>query len=184
MDEHGRFIGLQFRGFTLAEAAISIVLVSGLLVAALNATGAVKLGQHNTLTRGRAHLLAEDLMAEIMRQSYADPESVGFVDLKDPSIIPSELNIDPGESNGSRIDYDDVDDYHAWTASPPEQKDGTTILNLAGWARRVSIERLDPATRSLAPASELGLKRITVSVTLDGFLITQLVAFKGAGLPP
>jgi prepilin-type N-terminal cleavage/methylation domain-containing protein len=175
---------IQSRGFTLVEAAISIVLVSVLLVAALNTMGAARLGQRNTLARGRAHLLAEDLMAEIMRQSYADPESVGFVDLTDPSLIPSGLTIDSGESGGSRIDFDDVDDYHGWTATPPEQKDGTTIPNLTGWTRSVSIERLDPATRLLAPASELGLKRITVTVAHDGALVTELVGFKGAGLPP
>ncbi len=175
---------IQSRGFTLVEAAISIVLVSVLLVAALNTMGAAKLGQCNTLARGRAHLLAEDLMAEIMRQSYADPESVGFVDLTDPSIIPSGLTTDPGESSSSRADFDDVDDYHGWTATPPEQKDGTTIPNLTGWTRGVGIERLDPATHLLAPASELGLKRITVGVAHDGVLVTKLVAFKGAGLPP
>lgn len=173
----------QFRGFTLVEAAISIVLVSVLLVAALNTTGAAKLGQYNTLTRGRAHLLAEDLMAEIMRQSYADPEDVGFIDLTDPSLIPSELTGDSGESSGNRNDFDDVDDYHGWTATPLEQKDGEIIPNLTGWTRSVSIERLDPATRMLAPDSELGLKRITVTVAHDDVPVTELVAFKGAGLP-
>ncbi len=175
---------IQSRGFTLVEAAISIVLVSVLLVAALDTTGAAKLGQYNTLTRGRAHLLAEDLMAEIMRQSYADPEDVGFIDLTDPSITPSSLGRDSGEFGGDRVDLDDVDDYHGWTASPPEQKDGTTIPDLTGWTRGVNIERLDPANLSLAPASELGLKRITVSVEHDGVPVTELVAFKGAGLPP
>lgn len=175
---------VRFRGFTLVEAVISIVLVSVLLVAALNTTGAVKLGQYNTLTRGRAHLLAEDLMAEIMRQSYADPESVGFVDLTDPSLVPSALATDAGESANDRSDFDDVDDYHNWSSIPPEQKDGSIIPNLTGWARSVSIERLDPATLLLAPTSELGLKRITVSLEHDGVPVTELVAFKGAGLPP
>lgn len=175
---------IQSRGFTLVEAAISIVLVSVLLVAALNTTGAAKLGQYNTLTRGRAHLLAEDLMAEIMRQSYADPEEVGRITLTDPPIVPCDLGKDSGESGGSRLDYDDVDDYHGWTASPPEQKDGATIPNLTSWTRSVNVERLDPANLSLAPASELGLKRITVTVAHDGVPVTELVAFKGAGLPP
>ena len=173
----------QFRGFTLVEAAISIGLVSVLLVAALNTVGSARIGQHNTLARGRGHLLAEDLMAEIMRQSYADPEDVGSVDLRDGSPIPSVMTIDSGEQGGSRTDFDDVDDYNGWTATPPEEKGGKDYPNLTGWTRSVSVERLDPTTRSLSPASELGLKRITVTVVHDGVPVAELVAFKGAGLP-
>lgn len=174
----------QARGFTLVEATISIVLVGVLLVAALNTMGAAKIGEYNTVARGRAHLLAEDLMAEIMRHSYADPETVGFVDLTDPALVPSGLTVDPGESGGIRADFDDVDDYNGWTASPPEQTDGTTIPNLTGWGRSVSVERLDPATHLLELTNELGLKRITVTVSRDNVQVAELVAFKGAGLPP
>ena len=79
---HTGFARPRRAGFTLVEAAISTVLVSGLLVAALNTVGATKLGQQNTAERGHGYLLAQELMSEIMRQDYADPEDVGQIDLQ------------------------------------------------------------------------------------------------------
>ena len=83
-------------GFTLVEAAISIVLVSVMLVAALNTVGAAKLGQQKTAARGRAHLLAQELMSEIMRQDYADPQDIGTIDLRDPGLTTSAIGLDSG----------------------------------------------------------------------------------------
>ena len=76
-------------GFTLVEAAISMVLVSGLLVASLNTLCAAKLGHQNNVARGRAYLLAPELMSEILRQDYAAPEDVGRIDLRYASPPPS-----------------------------------------------------------------------------------------------
>ncbi|MCH7839761.1 MAG: hypothetical protein IID38_05945, partial [Planctomycetes bacterium] len=171
-------------GFTLVEAAISTVLVSGLLVASLNTLGAAKLGQQNNAERGRAYLLAQELMSEIMRQDYADPEDVGRIDLRDASLTTSSLGRDSGESGGSRADYDDVDDYHGWSANPPENRDGSEIPNLTGWTRIVTVERRRLVDPTLLTATEEGLKHITVQVERDGVLIAQLEAIKGAGLPP
>ncbi|MCH8147874.1 MAG: hypothetical protein IH987_07750 [Planctomycetes bacterium] len=171
-------------GFTLVEAAISIVLVSVLLVAALNTVAAAKLGQQQTAERGQAHLLAQELMSEIMRQDYADPEDVGRIDLRDPMLSTAAMGADSGESNSNRLDFDDVDDYDGWNASPPQNKDGPLIPNLAGWRRIVTVERRSLADSKQPTGTEEGLKHITVQVERDGALIAQLEALKGAGLPP
>lgn len=179
-----RFARPRRPGFTLVEAAISTVLVSGLLVASLNTLGAAKLGQQNIAEHGRAFLLAQELMSEVMRQEYADPEDVGKIDLRDPSLTTSSMGLDSGESASNRSDYDDVDDYHGWSAIPPENKDGSAIPNLTGWMRIVAVERRRLANSRQPTATEEGLKHITVQVTLDGALMAQLEAIKGAGSDP
>lgn len=176
---------VRFRGagFTLVEAAISIVLVSVLLVAALNTVGAAKIGQQKTAERGRAFLLAQELLSEIVRQEYADLEDVGLIDLRDPLLPTIAIGPDSGESSTIRIDFDDVDDYADWNASPPQNKDGTLIPNLAGWRRLVTVERRRLDDSSQFTGDEKGLKLVTVHVEHNGALIAQLCALKGAGLP-
>ncbi len=184
---HGSNTSHRAGAFTIAEAVISMVLVSVLLVAALNTLGASKLSQKQMMDHGDAHLLAADLLSEIMRQSYADPEDVKKVDLrKTVKIHP--LGLDSGESGGSRIDFDDVDDYQNWTSTlfsgMPERKDSTLITEFVGWNRSVTVERMSAVDPTLTSASEQGLKRITVTVSDGGVQAIHLVGFKGAGLPP
>ncbi len=179
-----RKVRVRGAGFTLVEAAISIVLVSVLLVAALNTVASAKLGKQKTVERGRAHLLAQELMSEIMHQNYADPEDVGKIDLRDPSLTTSAIGLDSGESGSNRSGYDDVDDYNGWTADPPQNKDGSVITNLTGWKRIVAVERRMLADPTQLTATEEGLKHITVQVERNGALIAQLEAIKGAGSDP
>ena len=61
------------RGLTLVEMVISIVLVGVGLVAALNTVGASKLAQFKVGVQRQGHLLAQDLVSEVLLQDYADP---------------------------------------------------------------------------------------------------------------
>jgi len=169
---------------TLVEAAVSLVIVSVMIVAALNTVGAARRGQFVTFERGRGLLLAQELLSEIMGQAYGDPDEVTSVDLRAGSIIPLPLSTDTGESAGSRSDFDDVDDYHGWSAQPPQNKDGTPLSELADWRRRVTVERVARANLLQLTAEEEGLKRITVTIEHKGKPVAELVAIKGAGLPP
>jgi len=175
--------GIRLRAFTLVEAAISMALVSVLLVAALNTLGASKLGQLKTMVRGRGHLLAQELLSEIMRQSYADPEEVGPIDLTKLSLSAVPLGIDFGELATTRADFDDVDDYDGWSGTPPQDKNGVPITNAEDWERSVTVSRVNPVRGWPDAAAELGLKRIIVTVTYNGAQAAQLVGIKGAGLP-
>jgi type II secretory pathway pseudopilin PulG len=60
----------RFSGFTMIEAAISMIVVALMLVAALNLVGASRLSQHRVALIGHGRLLAEHLMAELLRQDY------------------------------------------------------------------------------------------------------------------
>lgn len=154
------------RAFNMVEITISVVIVGGMMVAALNTVGAAKLGSHKTTSRKSGTLLAQQLMAEILTQSYAEPV--------DTPSFGRELS----ESGGDRADYDDVDDYDSWSSSPPEYKDGTAIPDLDGWAREVSVRWVKAADLSLTSGSETNVKRITVTVTYNDLEVASLTAVR------
>ena len=144
------------RAFSLAEAVVSIGIVSVMLVAALNTVAAAKLGAQKTGDRAKGTLLAQQLMAEVLGQSYEEQvDTIAF-------------GREASELSTGRANYDDVDDYNGWSASPPQYKDGTVIPNLDGWGRRVSVVRGNPANLTQEAGTDTGVKRITVSVTHNG----------------
>lgn len=159
------------RALTLAEMAVSVVLVGVMLVAALNVVGAAKHGERTTADRQRGLQLAEDLMAEILEQDYADssdgPDSFG--------------RSSDESSTGDRSLFDDVDDYAGWSAQPPQAKAGTVITYLPDWQRTVTVEWVDPSDPSTAVGTNLGVKRITVTAACDGIPMAELVALRTSG---
>jgi len=153
-------------GFTLVEAVVSLVIVAGMLVAALNTVGASRLSQQRTSQYSRGQLLAEALMAEILRQDYLDPNGTPV------------FGTEPGESNITRADFDDVDDYDGWSSSPPVAKDGTPLAGLSGWQRSVTVQWVDPADITQVQASETNTKRITVTVSCNNKQVGSLTAIR------
>ena len=84
-----------------------------------------------------------------------------------------------GEKSRSRSAWDDVDDYHKWSASPPETKDGTAIAGADGWTRQVTVEYVRLADPSQTSGSDEGLKRITVTAIGPTGERTTLQALRG-----
>jgi len=58
-----------------------------------------------------------------------------------------------------------VDDYHGWSASPPEDKDGAVLPDLTGWRRAVTVAYVDSDDATSPATGDTGLKRVTVNVT-------------------
>jgi len=152
--------------FSLAETVVSVALVGGLLVVALNTVGDTTLGRQKMGDRGRGHLLAQDLMTEILRQPYEDPD--------DTPVFGPEAS----ESTGSRVAFDDVDDYSGWSASPPQKKDGAGTSDGPEWRRTVTIEYMDASDLAAPVGSDQGVKRITVTVTRNDVIVSSLVGVR------
>lgn len=154
--------------FSLAETVVSVALVGGLLVVALNTVGDTTLGRQKMGDRGRGHLLAQDLMTEILQQNYDDPDDT-------PTFGP-----EASESTGSRAGFDDVDDYTGWSASPPQKKDGAGTSDGPAWQRSVTVEYVAANDDLTAPAvdSDQGVKRITVTVTRNDLVVCSLVSVR------
>lgn len=156
----------HLQGVALVEAVISVLIVGVMLVAVLTTVGASRMSQYKTSVSSKGHMLAESLMAEILVQKYLDPDG-------SPTFGP-----ETGESTATRAGFDDVDDYHEWSSSPPTAKDGTELPDLTGWQRNVSVHRVDPTDLTQVQGSDGGAKRITVTVTHNNVQAASLTAVR------
>ena len=142
--------------FTLIEVLITIVLVGIVLLALI-------MGFHeslNSMERQRdmqkAAVLSKDLMNEIRSKDFIDPQT------------PARSNWYFGyeESQVRRL-FDDVDDYHRWSETPPQTLEGNDMANFAGFTRRVIVVNVPTNDFNAAPEADNGtyFKRITVVVS-------------------
>jgi type II secretory pathway pseudopilin PulG len=153
---------------TLVEAVIAMVIVGVMLVAALSAVGSSARAKRSQSERCLGAHLARDLMAEALQASYHDPDGAAA------------LGPDATEPHGVRRAWDDVDDYHGWSASPPQSSDGTALGWAEGWTREVAVEWVRPSDLA-ACGSDEGLKRITVTAVGPTGIKTTAVALRCDG---
>ncbi|MCC6494334.1 MAG: hypothetical protein IT424_15085 [Pirellulales bacterium] len=153
-------------GLSLVEVVVSTTLVSLVLLGAMDLLGAVTRDRTSTGDTVRGHLLAQQLMTEILASAYVDGDS--------SPLFGPEL----GEASGNRTNFDDVDDYHGWTASPPQERSGAALANSTGWRQSVTVQYVtaaNPATTSLVDG---GVKRITVRIQRNAQTVAKLVALR------
>ena len=153
-------------GFSLVEAVISIFIVGVTLVAAMNTVGAAQSSKRSNAQRERALLLAQDLMAEIINKAYEEPDDT-------PTF-----GRESGESGSQRDAWDDVDDYHGLSDSPPESPDGTAIPWADGYTREVACSWLDPNNLNQASGTESGVKGVRVVVKHGDRVLVTLSAMR------
>jgi len=159
------------RAVSLAEVLVSMLIVSGLLVSALNTLGSTQTGRLGNSDRARGQMLARQLLSEIVMQSYEEPDTaVAFGLEADETALP-------------RTSYDDVDDYRGYTAAAAQRKDGTPIPGFSGWTRQVEVEWVDPNDLATISATRTDVKRITVSALKGDRIVATTVAIRTAGPP-
>ena len=154
------------RALTIIEAVIASGVVGVMLVAALGTVGATKTAEYRTADRLKGAMLAQSLMSEIVQQPY-----------QDPGLLPL-FGHELGESSATRIDCNDVDDYHGWDASPPQYKDGTVIPNATNWRTTVTVEKVKPANLNQSSLLDSGVRKITVIVKHNNATMAALVCIR------
>ena len=160
-------------GFTLVEAAVSIVIVGVMFVAALSTVGAAAQGRRLQAEWRRADTLARALLYEVQQAKYG---STGG------TIVPVVVL---GVGVTDRSPLATLDDYNGLIDSPPRARDGSLLSDYTGWSRTVTIDRVDPAdpfgasTRS----TDKGLKRISVSIRTPTGAQSKLTAFRSRWSP-
>ncbi len=176
------------RGMTLAECVICVVLVGVALVAALDTVGAAKSGLRQVNDRRCGHQLAQALMEEILQQAYADPADLTAITAAvyaSGQYNAAVLGLETGEEvPGDRSLFDDVDDYDGWSASPPQDRDGTEMDHLPSWRREVTVEWMQPNNFRVTSPKERGVKRITVTAYAGDVPRAELIAFVTLGPLP
>lgn len=153
-------------GLSLIEVVVSTLLASIVLLGAMDLLGAVTRSRVANAELARGELLAHHLMTEILYNAYVDG---GALPLFGP---------ESGEASASRINFDDVDDYNLWNASPPQDRMGSTLANSAGWRHSVTVAWVNPADPSSISLVPTGVKRITVYIERNGRMIAKLVALR------
>jgi hypothetical protein len=150
---------------------MSLVIVSVMMVTALNAVGASRVGQRWNADRLRALALASDLMAEITSKAYSDPNET-------PIFGP-----EPSEVLIGRPAFDDVDDYSGYSESPPMTSAGVAMTGLSSWSRSVTVSWVNPSDLTTPVLVESGCKLITVKVSRAGQTLAQLTAVRTTSGP-
>jgi MSHA pilin protein MshD len=154
-------------GFAVVEAVLSALIVGLMLAAAIETVGKSRASQAWAADRVRAYELAADLMGEITDLRYADPELVTLL-----------LGPDGTELLVGRSAFDDVDDYHGLSETPPKKRDGTALPGYSGWTRSVAVSWPSAADLNLSSAGETSMKRVTVTVKKGGKKLAEIVAIR------
>lgn len=154
------------RGFSLVEVVVATLIVGVMMVAAMNTLGAFIRGQQRMAQQSRGWLLAQQLASEVLEQSYEE------------QIDAPTFGRESGEAFDRRTDYDDVDDYHGWDASPPQERDGTGMSELAQWRRTVSVDLVDVNNPDTTVVTDQGLKRIIIEVFSGDEGMARLVVLR------
>lgn len=158
----------RYRGFTLIEATISIVILGSSILAGLAMFGSYVGGIATTADQMVARELAADLIAEIIAQPF-----------EDVSLAPGSFGRGAGET--TRADFDDVDDYDNWVENPPEAEDGTPLggSEYSGFARSVTVQNVDDnSLDTVVTDGSSAVKRIIVTVTRHAKRRAELIAFR------
>ncbi|MCA9261135.1 MAG: hypothetical protein KDA61_18095 [Planctomycetales bacterium] len=140
-------------GATFAEVAVATALTGVVLVAALDTLGSSVRCRRATSGFASDIDVAVDLLNEIASLPYEDPEN--------PT---GDIDLESGESDADRTDFDDVDDYDGWKDDPPESKFGTPYAGVDG-ERKVKVDFVEIDDPSKKSSSDTGLKRIEVKYT-------------------
>ena len=142
------------KGATLVELVITIVIISVAIAGVVGAFALISGRSADPLNQTRAVALAQIYMDEILSRRYDENTPVGG--------FPREPGCTINTEEGSRADYDDVDDYNEITDAVPENAEGTGLAaDYAGFQVSVAIE---------CAGDEIGLaadeaKRIDLTIT-------------------
>src|SRR5262249_13161710 len=151
-------------GLTLIEVVASTMIVGLMAVAALDALAAATKSSNSIGNRAVAAGLADELMSEIMMQSYSDP---------DGSPV---FGHESGGATNIRSAFDDVEDYDGWNAKPRQHRDGTVMPDPADWRRRASVTYVSPTKPAQTSATDQGAKRIHVTIEYQNVVLADQYA--------
>ena len=159
-------------GFTLVEVILTILIVGVGLVASFRTLPVILQVSDAARKSIVAQRLATDLLAEIAMLPFEDPDG-------SPVFGPED-----DEETDTRADFDDIDDYDDWSASPPQKKDGREETDCAEYQRSVTVVYVDVSDFDTIIAEETtsDAKRITITVSRQKTppVVVTTVRLKGA----
>jgi len=160
-----RGLGRGFAGITLVETVLSLLILAGAFVAAMNTITAARGSQVILAERRFGQVLAEDLMDEILSKGqYKEGLTRG----------PETDEVD----GLSRAGFDDLDDYHDWSASPPVDEDGNAIAGADRYTREAQVRYVELWNPNQVTLTDEGMALIIVTVKHGDKQVAQLHTFR------
>lgn len=150
---------------SMIEVVASTMIVGMMCVAALNSLGAATRSSESIGNRAIAMGLADELMSEIVQQPYTDPTQ---------TPVFGRESSEP--ATGPRSAFDDIDDYHGWSASPPQYRNGDPMDERTNWRHRVEITLVAPSNPAQTAATDQGAKRIRVMIEYNNQVLAELIS--------
>ena len=130
----------NIRGFTLIELIVAMVVISVALVGIMSVINYTTLHSADPVLRQQAIAIADAYMEEINLKNFSDPDADG---------------------EGSRVLYDDVDDYHGLSDSGARDQNDNAIPGLANYSVAVSVQ-----SQNYGPSgAEVSGLKVDVTVT-------------------
>jgi hypothetical protein len=151
----------------MIEIVVSTAIVGVMIVAALDAAGMVARTKRLNADRLTGPGLARDLLAEVMALPYLDPQTGSTT-----------IGVDAGESSSARSTFDDIDDYHNWSATNAVARNGDARTGYSGWSHAVTVTWASRIDATAWSSYDTNLKRITVTVTSPAGVATELVGLR------
>jgi len=139
-------------GFSLVEVIVLLVVIS-IAAAPMTALLYQTLSDRADATMQiMATSLAKGVMEEILSKAFEDPDG-------SPGSF--------GTEEGSRINYDDVDDYDGLNETPPRDSQGNALTSFSGFRTQVAVQNVAAASPggSAETDGSTDFKRVTVTVS-------------------
>lgn len=157
------------RGFSQIEVVASTAMLGIVMTATMSSIAASRTRAASEMIRLQGTSLANELLTEILALPAADPENGAS----------KTLGLETGESSGtSRSGWDDVDDYHQLSESPPCTRSGININGYADWSRSTTVERLRSDDWTMTKTTYDRVYRVTVVVSRSGRTIATSIGYK------
>lgn len=160
-------VPLRRRGLTYVETIVSTVILAVAVTASLRATGLFAFGERAADERVTANELANQLMAEINAWPFKEPGGNAAI------------GVNSGENAAVRTTFDDIDDFHGWKTSPPQDRLGNVMNDYTGYSRSVLVVYDNGYTAAPGIGLSTGkVKRITVIVKKGDRQLATLDAYR------
>lgn len=148
----------QCQGVTLIELLATIVIISIALAAVSASVGNTVSRSADPLIQHRTVLLAQAYAEEVLGKRFAESTPLGGV----PAATDASVCTLGAEGGETRALFDDVDDYHGLSESPPALQSGSALNGYTDYTAAVSVSC---AGTALGLANNHDAKAIDISIT-------------------
>ena len=150
-------------GFSYIEVLLASIIIAIMLVSGVKLSGNLGRSQQDVVSSSTADLLALNMIEEIKYQTYSDPQTSG------------NFGVEAGETAVTREFFDDVDDYHSWSAKPPQDHYGNELSQYAAFTRAVAVNFVAPGNLTTEMGSDQGFKKVTITISRGNKILAEHV---------